>query len=255
MAYDAALVLQYAYNQDPLPIIDPIPWENWRDTTANVDGIDGITVTDAELILQHSVGLLTDFRANKLKSTGNSNVIIEQVENECLFKTAGEILGLNISSGNAMDILGAPYGFSEGFLSATNISDTTYHIGLCTSASPEDGTVLMRIPLKNQGSISFNILANMERTIKTINISTDIVSTELGQVDVFPNPAGDFVQVSTQIPGKYTVDVYSLAGKLIFQNSFQGVYTEIDLSTLNKGVYIISVTSINTVNQIKILKQ
>jgi len=31
-AYDAALTLQYASGFDPLPDLDPKPWENWRDT-------------------------------------------------------------------------------------------------------------------------------------------------------------------------------------------------------------------------------
>lgn len=38
MAYDAALAIQYSVGLDPIPSIDPIPWDAWRIKVADVDG-------------------------------------------------------------------------------------------------------------------------------------------------------------------------------------------------------------------------
>jgi hypothetical protein len=72
LAYDAALTLQHSVGLDPLPDVDPLPWENWRDSTANVDGIGGITAYDAALILQYSAGIITEFPVGGKKSVAVS---------------------------------------------------------------------------------------------------------------------------------------------------------------------------------------
>src|SRR5690554_3588918 len=58
-AYDAALALQYSVGLDPLPLTDPLPWENWRVIIGNVDGVGDITANDASLILQHSASIIS----------------------------------------------------------------------------------------------------------------------------------------------------------------------------------------------------
>lgn len=62
-AYDAALVLQYSIGLNPLPSLDPIPWDDWRITVADVDGDGIITANDASLILQYSIGKISIFPA------------------------------------------------------------------------------------------------------------------------------------------------------------------------------------------------
>jgi hypothetical protein len=61
-AYDAALVLQYSVGLNPLPTIDPLPWEAWRIATADVYNLPGVTAYDAALILQYSVGIITSLK-------------------------------------------------------------------------------------------------------------------------------------------------------------------------------------------------
>ena len=75
-AYDAALTLQYSVGIDPLPTIDPIPWENWRDTTANVDGVGEVTANDAGMILQYSTGLISSFTSSSKKSASQAFISI-----------------------------------------------------------------------------------------------------------------------------------------------------------------------------------
>ena len=55
-AYDASLVLNYVVGNDPIPEIDPIPWEEWREERADVDLNEMIQAYDASLILNYVVG-------------------------------------------------------------------------------------------------------------------------------------------------------------------------------------------------------
>ena len=64
-AYDASVVLQYSVGMDPLPVIDPLPWEDWRYISANVDSLEQISSYDASLILQYIVGLIQSFPVQK----------------------------------------------------------------------------------------------------------------------------------------------------------------------------------------------
>ncbi len=80
LAYDAALTLQYSVGIDPMPILDPLPWEPWRDSTANVDGAGDITAFDAGMILQYSAGIISEFSSEALKSAPVAAVTIEVEE-------------------------------------------------------------------------------------------------------------------------------------------------------------------------------
>lgn len=62
-SYDAALLLQYIVGYDPLPELDPIPWEDERIERADTDGDDTITAYDAALILRFAVGIINQFPA------------------------------------------------------------------------------------------------------------------------------------------------------------------------------------------------
>jgi len=60
-AFDAAILLQYVVGFDPLPELDPLPWEPARLMAADVDGSSDIDSYDASLIMQYFVGLITEF--------------------------------------------------------------------------------------------------------------------------------------------------------------------------------------------------
>ncbi|MDP8323185.1 MAG: agmatine deiminase family protein [Candidatus Stygibacter australis] len=60
-AFDAAILLQYVVGFDPLPELDPLPWELARLMAADVDGSSDIDSYDASLIMQYFVGLISEF--------------------------------------------------------------------------------------------------------------------------------------------------------------------------------------------------
>ncbi|MCF7919825.1 MAG: hypothetical protein K9N06_07925 [Candidatus Cloacimonetes bacterium] len=60
-AFDASLLLQYYVGLEPLPELDPRPWEEERLQRADVDGDGQLSAFDAALILRFSVGMILQF--------------------------------------------------------------------------------------------------------------------------------------------------------------------------------------------------
>ncbi len=118
-AYDAALTLQYSVGLDPLPLVDPLPWEDWRLNVANVDGVAGISANDAALILQHSVYLINSFPVESYLRSAVANtadIIITQEDNQLVFKSKGNLIGLNIFALSNKEVLGTPNVIATGIV-------------------------------------------------------------------------------------------------------------------------------------------
>jgi hypothetical protein len=59
---------------DPIPLIDPIPWEPMRILAADVDGNGAVESYDASLILQYFVGIIDIFPVeNNLRIIGGGS--------------------------------------------------------------------------------------------------------------------------------------------------------------------------------------
>jgi lysyl endopeptidase len=64
--------------------------------------------------------------------------------------------------------------------------------------------------------------------------------------NIYPNPTKGIVNISTQSTNPFTVKIYDILGKVVFQNQKESKKeVQIDLSTINKGIYIISIVSEN----------
>ena len=254
LAYDAALALQHSVGLDPLPDVDPLPWENWRDSTANVDGGGGITAYDAALILQFSAGIITEFSGGTKKSVGAADVSVEFVGNELVFYAYGELLGLNLEVRGEHNALGVPVFLSEdpygqdpsGFLSAVNISETTYSIGFCSTISPSDGTPVLKIPVKQSGSLPFRLRVNSEAKDVTVHATTGLGDAEQDRLVVYPNPAKDHLFIHTGIFGitdNYRMKIMSQLGATVFETAIEQGEVMIDLSNWpGAGIYYLQMT-------------
>lgn len=246
-AFDAALTLQHSVGLDPLPEEDPLPWENWRDSTANVNGDAGITAYDAGLILQFSAGVITDFSGGKKKSSPHADIHMELEGDRIIFYSLGNLIGLNVSAEDDNKILGHPVVLLEssnslnptGFLLVTNIGDSSYRIGLCASSSPMEGDAVLEIPIKkSDGSITFHMLVNEEEKNVTMDLSTGRHKDVSSSLHIFPNPATDYIRVSG-IKVEATARIYNMQGQELLIRLLQGGETLVDVSELPVGVYMI----------------
>jgi hypothetical protein len=71
---------------------------------------------------------------------------------------------------------------------------------------------------------------------------------------VFPNPTTDKIIVE-QISQNTVLTVYDISGRLLLQNSFRQSKSEIDLSSLSKGVYILKLNNNDHIFVTKIIKE
>jgi len=63
------------------------------------------------------------------------------------------------------------------------------------------------------------------------------------QFKLFPNPAGDILNVQMQKDGPYDYRIYTASGRLVAEGILEGTSQSINISTLNKGMYFLKVNS------------
>lgn len=239
-AYDAALALQYSVGIDPLPEEDPMPWEAWRDSTANVDGTGGITANDAGLILQYSAGIISSFPGESGAPAAMAYVSYELIDDHIVFYSHGELLGLNINTTNEKGILGMPEILDVSFMSALNMKGTNYRIGLCTTSSASEGEAVIRIPFSNNGSVTFQLIENTKEREMTVNLLTAVPGLEREGISVYPNPVIDILKING-LSTSSTIRINNIHGQELLCAQREGESVELDLSALPSGLYLITV--------------
>jgi Secretion system C-terminal sorting domain len=238
LAYDAALTLQYSVGMDPLPVVDPLPWENWRDSTANVDATGGISAHDAGLILQYSAGIISDFSGTSLKSASGATISMVVEDKHLVFYTFGDLLGFNLNTENKQGILGIPQLLNEEYMSAVNLSADSYRVGLCTAYPAAEGTPLMKIPLKKNGTVIFHMMVNtMEQAMK-LDLFTGLAEEVSEPIKIFPNPVTKGLNISG-LRGKVRMCIYSIHGQLLTSLVTEEFPGQIDVSDLIPGIYML----------------
>jgi len=255
MAYDAALALQHSVGLDPLPAIDPLPWEPWRDSTANVDGSGGITAYDAGMILQYSAGIITGFSASASKSAPYADVTFRVVEGDIIFYAHGELVGLNIFTTNEQGMLGIPVVMGEnlaseipdGYLSAFNNNGNSFRIGLCTAVPPGEGVAVLRIPYYQSGPITFLLLINGNERALTLNLGTGMDESGMENFSVYPNPARDRLVIQTGEYGKmegYKLRITNQLGVSLLDIQVVEPLCEIDITNWSgTGLFYVHLTN------------
>ena len=75
---------------------------------------------------------------------------------------------------------------------------------------------------------------------------------------MYPNPVVDVLTVqNVAIDGNAVIEVLDIEGRVIISRNVANVYGnyEIDMSTIESGVYFVKVTSENTVQKVRVVKQ
>ena len=253
LAYDAALTLQHSVGLDPLPDIDPLPWERWRDSTANVDGNGGITAYDAALILQYSAGIISEFPVGGKKSVAVADVTIEVEGNELLFFAHGALLGFNLFAGDAHTVLGVPVFLAggevthgaDGFLSALYITEREYSIGFCSTVPPSAGIPFLKIPVRQGGELLLRLLVNGKEKELVVQLPVGIDEPVGKGLTVYPNPAGDYLFVETDgFAGKNDsrLKIINQLGQTVLEMPADQSLIRVDLEDRPAGLYFLQLT-------------
>ena len=155
-AYDAALALQYSVGLNPLPTMDPLPWSNWRLAVANVDTVGNVSANDAALILQHSAKLIATFPADAKKRGADApvaNVTVTQEGNQLVFRTTGTLYAFNVFMKDHFNVLGQPEVKDKNAMVASNITTTTYNVGLASTTPFTENEPFLIIPILSNDNL------------------------------------------------------------------------------------------------------
>ena len=73
-------------------------------------------------------------------------------------------------------------------------------------------------------------------------------------MSIYPNPVCDLLNIETSLHGPKTIEITSLNGQLLYNVKLEGSSLQIDISTLQQGLYFITISSRDYFKTIKIIK-
>lgn len=69
------------------------------------------------------------------------------------------------------------------------------------------------------------------------------VNELMKQIEIFPNPTKDFVQINANLGGRKELTVLNISGQTVLTDSFLSKNKTLDLSSLPAGMYLVKLTS------------
>ncbi len=128
-------------------------------------------------------------------------------------------------------------------LSAINKQANMYKIGVAFSETPINGTVILRIPYTGLGNQTLNmeLVENTTARNYQLNVVTGINDIKNSNIKIYPNPTNNIINIEGLNKNENnTIQIFDVQGKLVITKTITEKGT-IDLSELNKGVYVIKV--------------
>ncbi len=102
-------------------------------------------------------------------------------------------------------------------------------------------------PFSNRGFIPIRMYVKDTVSTGTIEQNTDPLL-------LYPNPARDFIIIQSRVPGAYSVEVISMNGQVLQRNEFVGTSHQLDLTSLQKGMYFVTIRSKAIISTKKVIK-
>ena len=248
-AYDAALALQYSVGLNPLPTMDPLPWSNWRIAVANVDTVGNVTANDASLILQKSIGQIATFPADAKKRGGETptaNVTVALEGNQLVFRATGSLYAFNVYMKDNFNVFGQPEVKDKNAMVASNITTTTYKVGLAATTPLVENEPFLVIPILTNENLqgTLDIVANAQEKSLSYGKAAGLTTINQEVVIVYPNPTKDVVTI-TNAQGK-TLRIVDVQGKEVYNQKVTTSSMEVSMKALGaKGMYLVHIVDAN----------
>ena len=233
-AFDASCVLQYCVGNDPLPELDPLPWETDRLEAADVDNNNSIEAYDGSLILQYVVGLITEFPAQN-----GEIVFVPDAEARLEIETEGtehflqiiagrDLMAISISAPDLENVIfGEPQLLAdiEGSLAWSETEG--WLLAFCQAEAFTEDTPILRIPLTiSEGAGEESFMTQMN-TADWQEVSYDFHTVAGEENDIilanellgnYPNPFNPVTMLSFNVKDDNTrviLDIYNVKGQHI----------------------------------------
>ncbi len=214
---------------------------------------NGITLSD------------TSFSGEQIGTDITYDVISLNSLNRITYGGSTNSWGYDISSGHTNAYLGQTdfntYSYIQfGAQFGVDGDDVVFAIDTCTDGSivsigdmaySSFGGNNLFIAKVTQSSGTTGIQVTQELTNENITLSYAEISTN-PNLNVYPTLFLDHITIEG-LPKTHTLNIYDLSGKLIYQNNNQ--QTVYDLSELNSGMYILTITTVEGQYSTKIVKE
>lgn len=263
-AYDAALTLQYSVGKDPIPAVAPRPWENWRLQAADVDGVPGITANDAAMILQYSAYIIDSFDGDNPVTSGAmrapgatiTDVEVVREQQNLVFKSYGNLVGFNLYIDKDMDAFGTPVISENINMSAVNIGEKVYAIGLAALEPMPEGVTFLTIPMLRDvpADFTFRMFVNSNEISRIAEAQTGIKSLADAGITLYPNPVRDMIRLNNLTEGAI-IRISDISGRTVIQREVNSDSDRIDVSLLSSGIYSIAIIQNKATAVSKFIKQ
>lgn len=97
-------------------------------------------------------------------------------------------------------------------------------------------------------------IPNFEIALNSYMASLSVLENTVINLNVYPNPVKDQFLITTDITSNFTIEIYSVLGKKVFEKV--GLNSKIiDISFLESGVYFLKITKGNQHKKIKLIKK
>jgi hypothetical protein len=75
----------------------------------------------------------------------------------------------------------------------------------------------------------------------TTSTTVGLIENEVVNISVYPNPAGNFVNISLENKMDAAISIYDITGKLVQGNTLAEMKNRVDLSSFNNGLYLYTI--------------
>lgn len=105
-----------------------------------------------------------------------------------------------------------------------------------------------------------NVSCPTDSALITITLTECLGTEEMenGELSVYPNPVSDVLTIQNlNVPGNGTIEVLDVQGKVILSTPVTKTFgnVELDLSNVENGVYFVRVTTDNSTQEVRVVKQ
>jgi len=97
-------------------------------------------------------------------------------------------------------------------------------------------------------------IPNFETALNSYSSHLSILDENSFNLTVFPNPVKDSFNISSDDFSDVSIQIYTVVGKKVFEKT-QLAFNNIDISFLNKGIYLLKITKGNQHKMFKIIKE
>jgi L-ascorbate metabolism protein UlaG (beta-lactamase superfamily) len=212
---------------------------------------------DATITLTADENASFDSRADTLTVSGTGvpdlKIIVTQLGIPVILSVSESIVSLEATAGSetSFDITSNTDWTIAGVADWLSASDT---IGsgdaTITLTAVETNTNSPRLD-----SITVSATGAPDQIVIVAQVATGLKVYEAARIQMYPNPTDGKIIIESDHPINATIEITTLNGKLVRQEEIEGTTCEIDMRSLNEGIYIVTLRPDALVWNKKILKQ